>query len=85
MLLVLLTEVLIGTATGVQRAVLSIEMSREVGAALALLPIISFGAAKSASDYLAAVMSLRKGRRRSLLLGVSAYLAGALSIILLPP
>jgi len=84
-LLVLLTEVLIGTATGVQRAVLSIEMSREVGAALALLPIISFGAAKSASDYLAAVLSLRKGRRRSLLLGVSAYLAGALSIILLPP
>lgn len=84
MLLVLLTEVLVGSATGVQRAVLSIEVSREVGAALALLPIISFGAAKSIADYLAAVTSLRKGRRLSLLVGVSTYLVGAIAITLLP-
>uniref|UniRef100_A0A7J3X782 MFS transporter n=2 Tax=Thermofilum pendens TaxID=2269 RepID=A0A7J3X782_THEPE len=84
-LLILLTEVLIGSATGVQRAVLSIEVSRNVGVALALLPIISFGATKSIADYFAAVMSLRKGRRRALLLGVSAHLAGALAITLFPP
>ncbi len=84
-LLVLLTEVLVGLATGVQRTILSIEVSREVGTALALLPIVSFGAAKSIADYLAAVTSLRKGRRASLLMGVSMYLAGALAISLLPP
>lgn len=84
-LLVLATEVLIGGATGIQRTVLSLELSKTVGISLALMPIVTFGVFKAASDYLAALLAYHRGRGSALQLGTALYVAGALSILLLPP
>ncbi|MEM4886092.1 MAG: MFS transporter [Thermofilum sp.] len=83
-LLVLATEVFIGSATGIQRTILSIEVSRTLGVALSLTPIVTFGIFKALADYFAALLAQSRGRSRVLRLGALLYAIGALSVLLLP-
>jgi|GEM_PF-1249581 len=84
-LIILLTEVFIGTATGVQRTILSISSQKALGEVGFLLPIISFGFFKATFDLVAGLYASRRGRRSSLILGALVYLSGSLLMTILPP
>lgn len=81
----LLVTFLVGSATGVQRTVLSLYSKGLVGAALlAFLPIVTFGLFKGTVDLVAGALSDKAGRRRTLILGILVYLSGAVLIATAP-
>ncbi|ABL78253.1 MFS transporter [Thermofilum pendens] len=82
MALVLLTEILVGLATGVQRTILGVA-SHAAGGSF-LLPIVSFGAFKATFDLFTGLYA-GKSRRKSLLTGTLVYTTGAVALLLLPP
>jgi len=85
LLLILATEVLIGSATGVQRTILTVATSEALGSLPTLLPILSFGVFKATFDLAAGFISHKKGRKAALVSGTLAYFLGALVILLLKP
>jgi predicted phosphate transport protein (TIGR00153 family) len=84
-LIVLLTEILIGTATGVQRTILSVSSQKSLGEISFLFPIISFGFFKASFDLMAGFYANKRGRKSSLTLGTVIYLFGSILIAVLPP
>ncbi len=79
---VLLVVFLIGSATGVQRTVLSIYAKGFVRSTLlAFLPLIIYGLFKGTIDMIGGWLSDRRGRRFSIILGTAVYLLGALAIV----
>ncbi|MGB9785995.1 MAG: MFS transporter [Infirmifilum uzonense] len=85
LLLILATEVLVGSATGVQRAIASVATSGSLQGLPVLLPLVSFGVFKATFDLTAGYISHKKGRRTSLVIGTTAYLIGATLIFLVKP
>ncbi|MEZ0346083.1 MAG: MFS transporter [Infirmifilum sp.] len=85
LILILATEVLVGSATGVQRTVLSVATSEALKGLPVLLPIVSFGVFKATFDLTAGFISHKSGRKKSLIFGTSAYFSGTLLILLLNP
>ena len=83
--LILVTELFIGMATGVQRTSLSNLMKRYGFGLLLLFPILSFGVFKATADVAAGILAHRKGRRKIFLLGSLIYFSGTLAIILVEP
>ncbi len=79
----LIVALSIGTATGVQRAVLSL-FSEELASSQALtliltfMPILTFGLLKGLADLVAGMMSDRFGRKPVVLLGTLSYAFGML-------
>jgi len=79
---VLLVVFLTGSATGVQRTVLSIYAKGFVKSAfLAFMPLVIYGLFKGTIDMLGGWLSDRRGRRFSIILGTLVYLLGAASIV----
>lgn len=79
---ILLTIFLIGSATGVQRTVISIYAKEFVKSSLlAFLPVVVFGLFKGTIDLLGGWLSDKTGRKVTLVLGTSVYLLGAFSIV----
>ncbi|QOJ79439.1 MFS transporter [Infirmifilum lucidum] len=85
LVLILTVEVLVGSATGVQRTILTVATREALGSLPALLPILSFGVFKATFDLAAGFISHRSGRRASLIAGTLAYFSGTLVILLLKP
>lgn len=84
-LLILITEVLVGSATGVQRTALSTLMKRYGYGILLLFPILSFGFFKATADILAGILAHKKGRRKIMVLGSIVYFVGTLTILYITP
>ena len=79
---ILFFESIIGSATGVQRTILSSYSSSLVGyVGLAFLPLASFGLFKGLMGFTGGFISDRVGRRAAMALGSSTYLAGVLIIL----
>ncbi len=85
LVLILMVELLVGSATGVQRTILSVATREALGSLPALLPILSFGVFKAAFDLAAGFISHKSGRRVALIAGTLAYFSGTLVILLLKP
>ncbi len=85
LVLILTVELLVGSATGVQRTILSVATREALGSLPALLPILSFGVFKAAFDLAAGFISHKSGRRVALIAGTLAYFSGTLVILLLKP
>ncbi len=85
LVLILTVELLVGSATGVQRTILSVATREALGSLPALLPILSFGVFKAAFDLAAGFISHKSGRRAALIAGTLAYFSGTLVILLLKP
>jgi len=83
-ILILSAEALVGSATGVQRTVLS-SVLRGYGGFLLILPIMSFGIFKATADVVAGLLAHKRGRRAVFVLGAAVYLLGVSTILSLPP
>ncbi len=78
----LLVVFLTGSATGVQRTVLSIYAKGFVKSALlAFMPLVIYGLFKGTIDMIGGWLSDRRGRRFAIILGTAVYLLGAFSIV----
>lgn len=79
---ILIGILLIGSATGVQRTIVSIYAKGFVESALlAFLPVVVFGLFKGTVDLVGGILSDKTGRRLTMLLGTLLYLFGTLSIV----
>lgn len=85
LIIILITEVFVGSATGVQRTILSVATQEALRGLPVLLPLVSFGIFKATFDLTAGFISHKSGRKTSLVIGTVAYLAGSLMILLLKP
>ncbi len=79
----LMTALSVGTATGVQRTVLSLFSEelvsyQSLAMVLTFLPILTFGMLKGLADLLAGLMSDRFGRKPVVLMGTISYAVGML-------
>ena len=78
MLALIFAMLALGSATGVQRTVLSVYSRGHAPTLLiALLPVLSFGLFKSIADLMGGVLADRAGRKLTLVTGAALYLAGA--------
>jgi len=76
-LTILLTVFLVGSATGVQRTVISIYASTFVASAvLEFLPVSIFGLLKGSVDIFGGLFSDKLGRRPTALMGLLTYISG---------
>ncbi len=80
---VLFLEFFIGSATGVQRTILSVYSSNFAQGFILALPVISFGIFKSVADVLGGFIINRLGRKPILIIGSFIYAIGVSLIIFL--
>ncbi|RLE59465.1 MAG: hypothetical protein DRJ35_05705 [Thermoprotei archaeon] len=81
-IVILLTIFLIGSATGVQRTVISIYAKEFVESSLlAFLPVVVFGLCKGTIDLFGGWLSDKTGRKVTFVLGTTVYLLGTISIV----
>ena len=79
---ILFTIFLIGSATGVQRTVISIYAKEFVTSSLlAFLPVVVFGLFKGTIDLFGGWLSDKAGRKVTLVVGTTIYLLGTASIV----